>query len=105
MVQFRFRKDSCSGLRRSFGDGDPLDTTNLVRDHLRPLLKRAGLSQIRFHDLRHSCATLLLSQGVHVKLVQELLGHSSVAMTIDRYSHVLPSMGEQTANAMDSVLS
>jgi integrase len=86
-------------------DGGPLDRTNLTRDKLAPLLKRAGLPAIRFHDLRHTAATLLLSQGVHVKLVQELLGHSSVAMTIDRYSHLLPSMGEQTANAMDAVLS
>jgi len=53
----------------------------------------------------HTAATLLLSQGVHPKLVQELLGHSSVAMTIDRYSHVLPGMGDATANAIDAALS
>jgi hypothetical protein len=56
-------------------------------------LKQAGLPDIRFHDLRHTCATLLLSRGHHPKLVQELLGHASVAMTLDRYSHVLPGMG------------
>jgi integrase len=86
-------------------DGGPLDRTNLTRDNLAPLLRRAELPAIRFHDLRHTAATLLLSQGVHPKLVQELLGHSSVAMTIDRYSHVLPGMGDQTAAAMVAALS
>ena len=65
----------------------------------------AGIPDIRFHHLRHTCATLLLSRGHHPKLVQELLGHSSVAMTLDRYSHVLPGMGEQTAAAMEAALS
>ena len=56
-------------------------------------------------SLRHTCATLLLSRGVHPKLVQELVGHSSIAMTLDRYSHVLPGMGDHTATAMESALS
>ncbi len=86
-------------------DGGPLDRTNLARDNLAPLLRRAGLPAIKFHDLRHTTATLLLGQGTHPKLVQELLGHSTVAMTIDRYSHVLPGMGDQTAAAMDAALS
>ncbi len=60
---------------------------------------------MRFHDLRHTCATLLFSRGHHPKLVQELLGHASVALTLDRYSHVLPGMGDQTAAAMESALS
>ena len=51
------------------------------------------------------CATLLLSRDYHPKLVQELLGHASVAMTLDRHSHVLPGMGEQTAAAMEAALS
>ena len=58
-----------------------------------PCLKRAGLPHIRFHDLRHTCATLLLSKNVHPKFVQELLGHATIAITLDTYSHVLPSMG------------
>ena len=66
---------------------------------------RAGLPDIRFHDLRHTCATLLLSGGHHPKLVQDLLGHASVALTLDRYSHVLPGMGDQTAKAMEAGLS
>ncbi len=59
---------------------------------LKLLLKKAGLPDIRFHDLRHSTATLLLSQGVHPKIVQEILGHSEISMTMDVYSHVLPTM-------------
>jgi integrase len=78
---------------------------NLHNRLWRPLLKRADLPQhTRFHDLRHTCATLLLSKGVHPKIVSELLGHSSIEITLDTYSHILPSMGEQVAGAMDDVL-
>ena len=70
-----------------------------------PLLKRAGLPYIRFHELRHTTATLLLSRGVHPKFVQELLGHASVAITLDTYSHAVPGMGDQTAAAMEDALS
>jgi integrase len=69
------------------------------------LLKDAGLPDIRFHDLRHTCATLLFSQGANPKLVQETLGHSSVAITMDRYTHWIPSMGEQTAKMLEAALS
>jgi integrase len=85
--------------------GRPLDSHNVARTSFKPLLERAGLPDIRFHDLRHTCATLLLSRGHHPKLVQELLGHASVALTLDRYSHVLPGMGDQTAAAMEAALS
>jgi integrase len=85
--------------------GRPLDFRNVATASFKRLLEKAGLPDIRFHDLRHTCATLLLSRGHHPKLVQELLGHSSVAMTLDRYSHVLPGMGDQTAAAMEAALS
>jgi integrase len=85
--------------------GKPLDFRNVATASFKPLLKKAGLPDIRFHDLRHTCATLLLSRGHHPKLVQELLGHASVAITLDRYSHVLPGMGDQTAAAMEAALS
>jgi integrase len=85
--------------------GGVMRPSNLTDDHFKALLARAGLPNIRFHDLRHTCATLLLSRGVHPKLVQELLGHATIAMTLDRYSHWIPSMGEQTAAAMQAVLS
>jgi integrase len=80
--------------------------STVTDDHFKPLLDRVGLPRsVRFHDLRHTAATLLLGRGVHPKLVQELLGHSSIAMTLDRYSHWIPSMGEQTAAAMEAALS
>ncbi len=85
--------------------GTLINPSNLRNRSFTPLLKRAGLPHIRFHDLRHTCATLLFSQGTHPKLVQELLGHATIAMTLDTYSHFLPSMGDQTARAMEAALS
>jgi integrase len=85
--------------------GTPLDPSNLVDRSFKPLLKQAELPAIRFHDLRHTCATLLLSEGVPVKVVQEILGHSSISITMDVYSHVLPDMQEQAAAVMDGLLS
>jgi integrase len=85
--------------------GAPLRRGTVFQGSFKPLLERAGLPKgTRLHNLRHTCATLLLAKGVHPKLVQELLGHSSVAMTLDRYSHVMPGMGDQTAAAMQATL-
>ena len=72
---------------------------------LQGILERASLPHIRFHDLRHTCATLLLSKSVHPKFVQELLGHATISITLDRYSHLIPAMGDQTKKAMEDVLS
>lgn len=88
------------GLIFSTQTGAIVSPENLVKRSFKPLLKRAGLPEIRFHDLRHTCATILLGRGVHPKLVQELLGHATVAMTLDTYSHYLPSMGDQAGGAM-----
>ncbi|MDP9440017.1 MAG: site-specific integrase [Actinomycetota bacterium] len=85
--------------------GTPMNPTNLRRRSFASLLKRAGLPQIRFHDLRHTCATLLLSRNVHPKYVQELLGHANIAITLDTYSHVIPGMGNHAAKAMEEALS
>lgn len=85
--------------------GTPLNRHNLSQRSFKPLLKRAGLPNIRFHDLRHTCATLLLSRGVHAKFVQELLGHATIAITLDTYSHALPGRGGGTEDAMDEALS
>ena len=60
---------------------------------------------MRFQDLRHTCATLLLTKGVHPKIVSEMLGHSSIAITLDTYSHVIPGLGEAAARAIEDVLS
>ena len=83
----------------------PLNRHNLTQLSFRPLLAKAELPQIRFHDLRHTCATILLSKSVHAKFVQELLGHATIAMTLDTYAHVLPGMSSGTADAMDEALS
>ncbi len=85
--------------------GTPLSARNLQRQ-FKSVLKRAELpGTTRFHDLRHTCATLLLRQGVHVKYVQELLGHADVSLTLNVYSHVLPDMGDAAASAMEEALS
>jgi integrase len=74
--------------------GTPTNSSNLMYRSFKPTLKRAGLPQIRFHDLRHTCATIRFMKGQHPKRVQELLGHASIAMTMDIYSHVIPGMGD-----------
>ena len=76
----------------------------LHRRHFKPLLKRAKLPPIRLHDLRHSCATILLMAGKHPKYVQELLGHASINITLDTYSHVIEGMDGGLADAMDDTL-
>lgn len=83
--------------------GQPLDGKHLTR-RFYPLLAEAGLPRIRFHDLRHTAATLLLGQGVHPKLVAEMLGHTQIAVTLDLYSHVTPTMHRQAADTMDAVV-
>ena len=92
------------GLVFTTDTGGPINPSNLRQRSFAPLLKRAGLPHMRFHDLRHTCATLLLSRGVHPKFVQELLGHATIAITLDTYSHVMPSMGDATARAMEDAL-
>ena len=75
----------------------------MLRRSFEPLLDLAGCPRIRFHDLRHASATLLLSQGVHPKVAQERLGHSTIAVTMDTYSHVLPDMQRQAASKLDKL--
>ena len=80
------------GLVCTTDTGSPINPSNLRQRSFALLQKRAGLPHMRFHDLRHTCATLLLLRGVHPRFVQELLGHATIAMTLDTYSHFLPSM-------------
>ncbi len=112
-------KDHCSRQedeRRSAGDrwtnldlvfptplGRPLDATAISKD-FHHLLDRAGLPQRRFHDLRHSCATLLLVQGVSPRVVMDVLGHSQIAMTMNTYSHVIPELRRTAADRMDDLI-
>jgi len=72
--------------------GTPMSHNNLNRRHFKPLLKIAGLPDIRPYDLRHTFATLWLESGEHPKILQEILGHSRIALTLDTYSHVVPHM-------------
>jgi integrase len=111
----RSHEEKQQALRQKMGDrwrnkglvicnhfGDVIETANLTIG-FKKLLKVAGLPNVRFHDLRHSAATLLFAMGVHPKIVQELLGHSSVALTMDVYSHALPSMHGEAMRKMDDI--
>ena len=84
-------------------DGTPMDPGTLTHNFAR-IARRAGLSGTRFHDLRHTFASLMLLAGVHPKIVSEALGHSSVAFTLDTYSHVVPDLQEAAAKRLDEVL-
>ncbi len=83
--------------------GTPIDPRNLTR-LFHKLLKTAGLPQMRFHDLRHSAATLLRSEGVDLKTIQKILGHSTYKMTADTYTSVFPEELRNAANVMDTIL-
>lgn len=85
-------------------NGGWLRKSNTVRRLFQPAIKRAGVPAIRFHDLRHTSATLLLLAGENPKVVSERLGHASIEITLNTYSHVLPTMQEQAARKMDVIL-
>jgi integrase len=93
-----------NGLIFASETGGPLSRQHVTARHFKPVLKRAGLPEIRFHDLRHTCATLLLSKNVNPKIVSEMLGHASIAITLDTYSHVLPDMQDSAARAIEEAL-
>ena len=85
--------------------GEPFDRRDLTSRRFKPLLKRAKLPEkTRFHDLRHTCATLLLTKNVNPKVVSEMLGHSSFSITLDTYSHVLPNMQDSAPRALEEAL-
>jgi integrase len=85
------------------GDGEHLDPNGFTHAFERAVAG-AGLPPMRLHDLRHAHATRLLAAGVHPKVVSEALGHASVAFTMDTCQHVLPTMGEQVAAAIEATL-
>lgn len=84
-------------------DGRPIDATALTK-RFRKLADAVGFPNLRFHDLRHTHATLLLAQGVHPKIVQERLGHEDVTLTLNTYSHVLPGLQAEAAKKLDEAL-
>jgi len=87
----------------STGIGTTLDPRNLELD-FHQMLKKAGLDRIRFHDLRHSAATIALAANVHPKIVSEMLGHSKISLTLDVYSHALPNMQAEAAEKIAATL-
>jgi integrase len=90
---FVFTSEEGLPLRRSF-----------YRRHYKPAVRRAGLPEgLRFHDLRHSCAAILIAQGAHPKEIQERLGHSTIKLTFDRYGHLLPSLDDRLREGLDQV--
>ncbi len=85
--------------------GEPLNERNLVQRHFKNILRAAELPEaLRLYDLRHTCATLLLSAGENPKVVSERLGHASVTLTLDTYSHVLPDMQQAAADRLEALL-
>lgn len=83
--------------------GTPLEHRNVTREfHAIPVA--AGLPRVRFHDLRHTAATLLLAQGVDRRTIMETRGHSQISLTLNTYSHVLPALQSEAAAKMDAIL-
>jgi integrase len=84
--------------------GCPLRKSNFIRRVWNPISKAAGLAGLRFHNLRHTAASLLVAENVHPKIVSDLLGHASVRMTLDIYSHLMPALHAVAADAFDRAL-
>ena len=91
------------GLIFTTRSGKPIAPRNMIR-HFKSALVAAGLPDIRVHDLRHSHASLLLASGVNPKVVQERLGHASITLTLQTYSHTIPSLGQQAADKLDEIM-
>jgi integrase len=97
----RWEKDC--GLVFTTSVGTPVEYRNVIT-HFKKVISETGLPNIRFHDLRHTVATLLLSKEINPKIVQEQLGHSSINLTLNTYSHVIKSMRGIAANALEEVV-
>lgn len=84
--------------------GTPTNHSNIYYRSYKPLLKDAGLPQIRFHDLRHTAASLMLNHGVPILIVSKRLGHAQPSITLDVYGHIMPNMQEEAASIMDDII-
>ena len=83
------------------GDGGPLDGDNLRHRVFYKLLAKAGLRRVRFHDLRHSYASLLIAQGESLAYIRDQPGHSSIQLTVDTYGHLIPGANRQAVDRLD----
>jgi integrase len=92
------------GLVFTTGEGKPLDAQSIVNRHFKPLLERAGLPPIRFHDLRHTCLSLLTQRGEPIRDLQALAGHATAAFTLQRYTNHYDASARRTADAMGHIL-
>lgn len=84
--------------------GKPMNHQNMVTRHFNPSLRRAGLPIIRFHDLRHTYAALLIEQGEHPKYIQSQMGHSSIKITMDTYGHLMKSINREASIKLDKTV-
>ncbi len=85
-------------------DGGPLRHRNFYDRHFKPAVREANLpASMRFHDLRHTCAAMCIALGAHPKAIQERLGHSSITVTLDRYGHLFPSLGEALTAGLEQL--
>lgn len=94
-----------NGLVFASRHGKPLDAQNVVNRSFKPLLERSGLPPVRFHDLRHSCLSLLAQRGEPIRDLQALAGHATAAFTLQRYTHHYDSSARRTAQAMGKIFS
>lgn len=86
------------------GAGGPINHNNMVNRHFEPALKKAGIKRIRFHDLRHTFASLLIDQGENIKYIQTQLGHSSPSVTLNVYAHLIKPHDQSVAKRLETTI-
>jgi integrase len=85
-------------------DGKPMDPDNMIKRRFDPVISKAKIEKIRFHDLRHTSVSMLIAKNVPVKYIQKQVGHTSIQVTMDRYGHLLPEVEQQGIDAINNIL-